>query len=517
MKSALLISTLLAGIGLAACSTTEPNEARSTIAIERVAMTPAQAGDSYYAAASSAVKARATKETPRRAKNIILFVGDGMGISTLTAGRIYAGQQKGVDGESYQLSMEKMPEVALSKTYAHDGQIADSAATATAMVTGAKVNMRTLGVSTSARYDNCASSQGNELTTLWELAEEAGLATGIVSTARITHATPASTYAKAASRNWENDTELGASGEGCKDIAAQLIDWPVGDGFEVVLGGGRGNFMTSDQADPEYPEKTGRREDGRDLVAEWTGKSADHAFVWDKAGFDATDFETDAKILGLFEPSHMQFELDREKDAAGEPSLAELTKAAISRVSRNEDGFVLMVEGGRVDHAHHGNNAKRALTDVGALDEAVQTALDMTDDEETLILVTADHSHVFVIAGYSVRNNPILGKSATGIGTYNKGADGKPYTTLGYWNGPGSVCIEDDAQGRVTCLRQDLTGVDTEADNYLQQSLVPMGSETHAGEDVAIFASGPGAELVNGTMEQNEIFHVLAQSLGLTD
>ncbi len=512
MKQTVLLSTLVGGLALTACTSLTP-PVKPT---DRLVEAPKQAGDSYYVTASAAVDARRLEQKIASAKNVILFIGDGMGISTLTAGRIYAGQKKGLDGESYKLTIEQMSHLALSKTYAHDGQIADSASTATAIVTGAKVNMRTLGLTKEAPFGRCENSKGHEATTLFELAEKAGLATGVVSTARITHATPASTYAKSASRNWENDTELGGEeSAGCKDIAAQLIDWPAGDGFEVVFGGGRQNFMTSEQKDPEYEKKSGRRKDGRDLISEWTSKSDAHTFIWDQAGFDATDFASDAKVLGLFEPSHMQFELDRSKDKAGEPSLADLTKAAITRVSQNDKGYVLMVEGGRVDHGHHANNAKRALEDVDALDNAVKAALDMTNDEETLILVTADHSHVFVIAGYSARNNPILGKSATGIGTYNKAADGKPYTTLGYWNGPGSVCTEKD--GQMTCLRPDISKVDTEADNYLQQSLLPMSSETHGGEDVAIFASGPGSELVNGVMEENEIFHVLAKSLGLTE
>lgn len=513
MKHIALLSSLFGGLALTACTSLTP----PAKTYDRTTSTTAQASDSYYVTASAAVDARKLEQKIAQAKNVILFIGDGMGISTLTAGRIYAGQKRGLDGESYKLSIETLPNVALSKTYAHDGQIADSAATATAMVTGAKVNMRTLGLTKEAPFGRCPDSKGHEATTLFELAEKAGLATGIVSTARITHATPASTYAKSASRDWENDTAMGdQAGSGCKDIAAQLIEWSAGDGFEVAFGGGRSNFMPSTAKDPEYEKKSGRRGDGRDLIAEWTGKSEDHTYIWNQAEFDKIDFASNAKVLGLFEPSHMQYELDRAKDKAGEPALSELTRAAITRLSQDKDGYVLMVEGGRVDHGHHANNAKRALEDVNALDMAVKTAMDMTDDEDTLILVTADHSHVFVIAGYSARNNPILGKSATGIGTYMKGADGKPYTTVGYWNGPGSVCTKEK-DGKMLCMRQDITKVDTEADDYLQQSLVPMGSETHGGEDVAIFARGPGSDLVNGTMEQNEIFHVMAKSLGLTE
>ena len=183
-------------------------------------------------------------------------------------------------------------------------------------------------------------------------------------------------------------------------------------------------------------------------------------------------------------------------------------------LSQDDDGYVLMIEGGRVDHGHHAGNAKRALEDTAALDAAIRAAVEATDAEDTLILVTADHSHTLTIAGYAGRGNPILGLSASGIGGYMRGADGKPYTTLGYANGPGAIC-GPGSEGE--CERTDLTDVDTSADNYQQQSTVPMGSETHGGEDVAIFATGAGSERVGGVMEQNEIFFVLGQSLGLID
>lgn len=494
-------------LSVTACANLETTDA-DTVFLDREKVTPVQATDTYYQSAKAEIDARIAARDPGKAKNVILFIGDGMGVSTITAARIFAGQMQGVDGESYQLEME-LPWSALSKTYSHDAQIADSAATATAMTTGIKVPARTLGVNQSAVAGNCASADGAGTQSLFAMAEDAGLATGVVSTARITHATPASTYAISVMRDWEDD---GSAKGGCKDIAAQLIDWDHGDGFEVVLGGGRRHFMPKEQADPEYEKKTGRRKDGRDLIAEWTAKSDEHSFVFDRAGFEAADFTSDARVLGLFEPSHMRYEIDRPKDPAGEPSLAELTRAAITRLQQDEDGFILMVEGGRVDHAHHAGNAARALADAVALDNAVAVAKEMTSTDDTLIIVTADHSHTMTIAGYSRRGNPILGLSSMGMAP-NKGSDGKPYTTLGYANGPGAGC----PAGASVCARPDLSGTDVTTNDFLQQSLVPMGSETHAGEDVAIFADGPGANLVSGAMEQNEIFHVMARSLDLVE
>ena len=218
-------------------------------------------------------------------------------------------------------------------------------------------------------------------------------------------------------------------------------------------------------------------------------------------------------MLGLFDASHMDYELDRAADVAGEPSLVELTEAAITRLSQDPDGFVLMVEAGRIDHAHHGVNAARALEETDMLDQAVAAALAMTNAEDTLVIVTADHSHTMTISGYPKRGNPILGKVDAGLeGGELKGLDGKPYTTLSYASGQTGCRLED---GEPDCTREDLSDVDTTDKDFRQPSLVPMYSETHGGDDVAIFATGPGSELVSGVMEQNEIFHVMGRASGL--
>ncbi|MTH62716.1 alkaline phosphatase [Paracoccus shanxieyensis] len=481
----------------------------SVLSIASAAMaqeTVMQSQDSYYTAAQAEL-ARKIADEPNtgRAKNVVLFVVDGLSIPTITASRIYEGQLRGVDGESNSLSFERLlPYVALSKTYTHDAQVADSAPTATAMVSGVKSVNGTIGVTQAIQPDVCASQKGAEVTTIFEQAEAAGLATGIVSTARITHATPAATYAKVAGRDWESNADLTeeAVQNGCKDIAAQLIDWPAGDGFEVVMGGGRGNFMTTEQKDPEDETKTGSRTDGRDLIAEWQAKHNDGAYVWNKEGFDALNLENTNKVFALFNRSHMQYDADREKDAGGEPSLAEMAVTSLDVLSKNDKGYVLMIEGGRVDHAHHAGNAARALTDTIAVAKAVDAVFEKINPEETLVILTADHSHVFSIAGYPKRNNPILGIAGTGD-------DNKPYTTLGYMNGPGAKLDEP---------RADLSGVDTTDIDFLQQALVPLGeSETHAGDDVAIFAQGPWAHLFHGVVEQNLIYHVIAHATDMAN
>lgn len=448
-----------------------------------------QSGDPYFQAA--AARAEQTPAAKPRAKNVILFVGDGMGVATITAARIFAGQQRGVDGESFELTLDRAPHTALSRTYSHDYQVADSAATVTAMASGVKTRSGTINVTSAVPYGDCAGQAAATTRTLFEVAEERGLATGVVSTARLTHATPAGVYAHAANRDWENDAKAPA---GCADIARQLVEWPFGDGLEIALGGGRANFLPKAAG--------GARADGRDLTAEWSARSAGHRYVSTAEQLAATDLAAGVRVLGLFNPSHMTYEVER--GGTGEPSLAEMTAAAITRLATEPGGYALLVEGGRIDHAHHDGRAAKALIEAVALDEAVAKALSMTDPRDTLIVVTADHSHTLTISGYAARNAPILGLAGAEEGDA-RAKDGKAYTTLSYANGPGAA---------LDGVRADPAGAETSDPNYRQQALVPLGDETHGGEDVAIFAWGPGSEAFAGSMEENVIFHNVARALG---
>lgn len=226
--------------------------------------------------------------------------------------------------------------------------------------------------------------------------------------------------------------------------------------------------------------------------------------------------------MGLFNESHMHYEADRHNDTAGEPSLTQMTEKAIDILDNNQKGFFLMVESGRIDHGHHAGSAYSALTDTIEFSQAVQTAVNQTNPEDTLILVTADHSHVFTIAGYPKRGNPILGKVVSvGSTEPSLASDGMPYTTVGYTNGPGfrDLGNETDAdvayQASSVTGRVDLSSIDTTTPGFHQETLVPRSSETHAGEDVSVYAKGPGAHLVSGTSEQSSIFHIMEYAADL--
>ncbi len=524
-------TTLLLG----ACATTSPLDrptAQETgLHVEVPAIARPQGETPQWWYRNGAAKAAANGAMAGKAKNVILFLGDGMSLTTVAAARILEGQRNGGPGEENLLSWERFPATAFSKTYNTDSQTPDSAGTMTAITTGVKTHMGAIGVSAGIRND-CNDSRDKGLLTWLQLADSAGMATGIISTARLTHATPAATYAHVPDRNWENDTKVpeAARAAGCVDIAQQLLATArYGRGPLVALGGGRGQFTPEQERDPEYADTTGIRQDGRNLVAEWQRAHPQGAYVWNaeqlKAAADAP------ALLGLFEPDHMQYEHDRARDGAGEPNLAELTRTAIANLSRHGEGYVLMVEGARIDHANHSGNASRALGDTVALSDAVRAAVEATSAEDSLIIVTADHSHTLNFVGYPARGNPILGKvkdkgGEDGTGGLALALDGMglPYTTLSYANGPGYTGASDRQPAGPKTFphiarrfeaahgRPDLTDVDTEHVDYMQEALVPARSESHGGEDVGIWAIGPGSKAVRGTMEQNTIFHLIVQA-----
>ena len=481
------------------------------------------------------------------AKNIILFIGDGMGVSTVTAARIFAGQQLGKSGEEHQLSFDKFPFTGLIKTYNTNQQTPDSAGTMTAIMTGVKTKAGVIGVSEQVIRGKCRSIQDNQLITALELAEIAGKKTAIVTNTRVTHATPAATYAKAPERNWEDTSDMPkkAIKQGCLDIAHQLVNFEMLlekkvnngkdhqniDGIDIIMGGGRRHFLRKIKADntaDAKSKKEGDRKDGRNLINEWQNNYPNGNYIIDQAGFDKLN--TSNKLLALFNESHMRYEADRHNDKLGEPSLSEMTKKAVKLLENNNDkGYFLMVESGRIDHAHHAGNAYNALHEAAEFSKAIQHAVDATNQNETLIIVTADHSHVFTIAGYPTRGNPILGK-VIGNDKHGKAktepelaADGLPYTTVGYANGRGFQDLGTETNANksykkaINAGRHDLTHIHTEEVGYHQETLVPLDAESHGAEDVGIYAIGPGAHLVSGTNEQNIIFHIMDYAGNLTE
>ncbi|XP_033820815.1 alkaline phosphatase-like [Periophthalmus magnuspinnatus] len=429
-----------------------------------------------------------------KAKNVILFLGDGMGVPTVTAARILKGQLAGHSGEETSLVMDTFPHLALSKTYNVDQQMPDSAGTATAYLCGVKANYGTLGVSASAPRSNCSESFGNEVTSILYRSKQAGKSVGIVTTTRVQHASPGASYAHTPDRDWYSDADLTpeAVQNGCRDVAYQLVH---NTEIDVILGGGRQYMFPTNVQDPEYPTTMGNRLDGQNLIMEWLKNKKNVKYVWNKAEFDKVNPKNTDFLMGLFEPKDCRYELDR--DPSMDPSLTEMVDKAIKILSKNPKGFFLFVEGGRIDHAHHAGRAQRSLHEAVEFDNAIGRAAELTNEFDTLSVVTADHSHVFAFGGHSVRGNPVTGLSRS------IAKDNKRFTTAVYGNGPG---YQIGADG----VRPDVNETVTRDKDYRQQAPVPLGSETHGIDDVAIFAKGPMSHLFHGVQEQNYIAHVMA-------
>ncbi|CAJ0924535.1 unnamed protein product [Ranitomeya imitator] len=463
------------------------------------------------------------------ARNLILFLGDGMGISTITAARILRGQMDGDSGESSRLHMENFPYLALSKTYNTDcqtyntdSQVPDSAGTATAFLCGVKTNKGLVGLSAAATLGSCNTSRGHEVDSILKWAKASGRSVGLVTTTGITHGTPAAAYAHSPDRDWYSDAELPAeaASQGCRDIAWQLVH-NIPD-IEVILGGGRKYMFPSGTPDIQHPQEAGAkgtRQDGQDLVTLWYRKKPPS-----KVSLRQTICHSSWRRTHLLPPT-----------------LTEMVDVAIRILQKNPRGFFLLVEGGRIDHGHHAGQASLALHETVELDLAVGIAGTLTSEEDTLTLVTADHSHVFTLGGYPPRGKPntrglgstkILEEEAVLYG--GPGGKGCALSVLvegaGLYKGPGGgdwalpgsrkrrLCtMEAWLWGRVTWTGCHIPpfymgtaprlqdGQRKEEGHHRPGHRGALKAETHGGEDVAIFAKGPMAHLLHGVVEQSYI------------
>jgi alkaline phosphatase len=272
-------------------------------------------------------------------RNVILLIGDGMGIGQLTAAEVMNGNED--------LVLTRLPYKSLVTTHSSSNYVTDSAASATALATGYKTRNGMVSVT----------ADGEHLFTVLEDAKEAGKATGIVTTARVTHATPACFLSHINSRDKE------------AVIAGQILE----SGVDVALGGGSTYFSGLNPEDEGY------------------------TVVYDSTELAAFD---SGKVLGLFTSGYMSYEIEREET---EPSLAEMTEKALELLSSDPDGFFLMVEAGRIDHASHDNNFDYAVNETLAFDLAVLEALEFAAErDDTLVLVTADHETggLSIVGGY---------------------------------------------------------------------------------------------------------------------
>ena len=274
-------------------------------------------------------------------KNVIFMIGDGTGIAQL-----YSGQLQEVGSDGY-LHAQRLPITGIIKTHAEDNLITDSASGATAYSCGIKTNNGVIA----------QDSDGNECVTLMELAQQAGMKTGLVATSGVTHATPASFATHIDSRNKYSE------------IAEQMVESEV----DVILGGGLEYFIPSDSAGSN-------REDQLNVLSSLRDKG--YSVVLDRQAMIEEDSE---QIFGLFSPSGMPSE-NRV------PSLAEMTNKAVESLSSNENGFFLMVEGSQIDWGGHANETPYVVREVKDFDDAIGVVLTFAQENPgTLVIITADH------------------------------------------------------------------------------------------------------------------------------
>lgn len=292
-----------------------------------------------------------------RPKYVFMFIGDGLGSSQRQIAEYYL--KEVTNNPHKKLTMTQMPALGINTTHSMNSLVTDSAAAGTALATGFKTNSGTIS----------QLPDGRKLTTILEAAEKKNIATGIVTTTRITHATPASFAAHNSSRSAENE------------IAEDYLK----NDIEFIAGGGLRHFLPKGE--------NSKRKDDKNLINSFTKKGYE-TFLLEKDVKRFKDYkpQADKKVLALFSYTHLPYEVDR-KNKKETPSLSELTAKAIDHLSLQKNGFFLMVEGGRIDHACHAHDAAGAIHDTLALDAAIYEATKFykKHPKDTLILVVGDH------------------------------------------------------------------------------------------------------------------------------
>jgi len=462
---------------------------------------------------------------PRKARNVILFIGDGMSPAHRVAARILS---KGIsEGKSLgKLAIDDMPHMALVATAGSDSIITDSANSASAYATGHKSAVNAMGV----YADRTASPLDDpKVETITSLAKRRhGMAIGIVTNTEIEDATPAAMVAHTRRR--------AAYDEIVEQFFAAKPD--------VLMGGGSANFLPSAAA--------GKRRDDVDYVAKF--RDAGYQVAKTAGELNAVAAKSDTRqLLGLFAAGNMDGALDRKflkgggvKKFPEQPDLTEQVQAALNVLSRNEAGFFMMVESGMIDKYAHLLDMERAVYDTIMLDNAVRLTRDWARarGDDTLILVLADHNHPNSLVGtvnddMSTTPNVALRER---VGVYEKAgfpnypapdAEGYPsrvdvsrrlaifsaslpdhYETFRpKLDNPNEPTVKGDEAGtfKANDKYKDVPGAVLRTGNLPEM----MGASVHSGEDVILTAMGPGSERVHGSMDNTEVFRVIADALGL--
>lgn len=434
----------------------------------------------------------ASGASPRRARNLVFVVSDGMSAGTLTMAELLA---QAVEGRStHWAGLMNLPGAhhGLQDTASADALVTDSAAAASAWGCGRRVQNGAVNVT----------PDGVEREPILVTARRAGKATGVVTTTRVTYATPAGFAANVAKRTDEDA------------IAQQYLD----RGIDVMLGGGRRHFSARS------------RQDGRDLAGSFA--QAGNHLVHDRTAFLAAP-AGEGRLLGLFGDGHLPYALDREHSpeiAAKVPSLAEMTRVALARLGRCPAGFVLQVEGGRVDHAAHANDAAALVREQLDLDVALGEVLAFQkENPDTLVIATSDHGTgnpglngegeteramhnlAKVTASFAAMLENATGEDgAEALRDRIAAATGLPVAL----EEAGLVCAA--LGGASAAAYRDMRAPEAVLGQVLANALsIGWAGRRHTGDWVVLDAVGPGAEAFPGLVRNDAIHAIVLEAMGL--
>lgn len=415
-------------------------------------------------------------------KNVIVMIGDGMG-----AGQIEIARQLEY-GKNGRLFLESLPYTALVHTYSANRMITDSAAAGTALATGKKTNNEMIGVT----------PDGKEIDSILDAFKTNGKRTGILTTNSVTDATPAAFSASIANR-WTNQS----------DIARQQID----HGIDVIMGGGKKYFRGN-------------------LIAQ--AKKKGYTVIEDQTGLSKTKGE---KILGLFSPHHMSFKIDRKHYKSDEPFLWEMSKKAIDTLN-NKDGFFLMIEGARIDHAAHSADLTSVWLETKEFDETVRQVKSWAEkDSQTLVIVVADHETMGLSGTEPLNIRSLKSASASPeyiVSQFKEATDGAGYDKNSIYQAlkqyAGMELTDREinklnqrmmnARGKVYTKNKEIWEVGSyiAERNYagiISRKIRSISSAGgHTGNPVILFAYGTGAEEFHGVMDNTEVPRKIAELMG---
>jgi len=433
-------------------------------------------------ASLSAADTRKATDNRGQARNVIFMVSDGMNLGALSLAALFRQRTGGSEPNWTKIYKERPVVRALVETHSASSCVTDSAAAASAWGIGERITNGVLNIM----------PDGKVLPTLHEKLQKTGKRTGLVSTATITHATPAGFAATVKSRGEE------------KVIAGQYLDRKV----DLLLGGGSKHFS----------------EDLRKKYA-----AAGYRFVGDRKALQTVDAKADGPLLGLFSDGHMPYEIDRLNDpklSASVPQLAEMTGTALKQLGTSPDGFFLLVEGARIDHAGHANDAAASIHDQLAFDDAIGVALEFIDkNPDTLLVITTDHG-CGGIQMNGVKANPdekfgpgsYAGSNAffDRLQNFRHSYEWMKAQGIAALSGPKLAAAFEKHTGlklneEQTKLAQGLKGGVGAAVN--EQTGVNWTSQNHTGELVEFCALGPGSSGFPALMQNRDAHGILLQAL----